>query len=530
MRPILDCTLRDGGYYNNWKFKRDLVSKYLSSINHTNISHIEIGFRFKDLDRNSFGKHAFCGESYLSELSLPRGKKIGVMINGSDFLKNSKGYLSIDSMFVDAKHSQLQFVRIAIDSKKAIQCKRIAKKLEKKGYQVMINLMQANILSKNKLERVISNINSWNTVSTIYFADSLGAMNPEEVRIIFRTIRKHWKGDIGFHAHDSKSLALINTLTAYKIGCKICDSTFLGMGRGAGNAKTESLLAEVDNNFKLKDVLSCLNSFKNLQKIYKWGPNIFYHLAAEYKIHPTYIQNLLEVKRYSEEHVMRTIDQLRKIKSTRFNENQMLSFTYFSESKHQGKWSASDFLKKKKVLVIGSGSSVAKNIGKINDFISKNKPHVITTNINNSLKNDYVDTIISSNVERVLLEVDSYKELNKQIIMPKSCFSKLLGKKLDKLNILDYGLAIKKGAFLSRKRGCFSNSSIVTAYMLLFLCQANPKEIYFAGFDGYSKRHPKFIELESFFRNFMEITKRKNFLSLTPSYHTMFLDFYDSQK
>ena len=28
---ILDCTLRDGGYYTNWDFKPQLVDKYLKS-------------------------------------------------------------------------------------------------------------------------------------------------------------------------------------------------------------------------------------------------------------------------------------------------------------------------------------------------------------------------------------------------------------------------------------------------------------------------------------------------------------------
>ena len=26
---VLDCTLRDGGYYNNWRFDKDLVVDYL---------------------------------------------------------------------------------------------------------------------------------------------------------------------------------------------------------------------------------------------------------------------------------------------------------------------------------------------------------------------------------------------------------------------------------------------------------------------------------------------------------------------
>ena len=42
---LLDCTLRDGGYYNNWNFSRDLVEDYLNSLNSLGISFIEMGFR-----------------------------------------------------------------------------------------------------------------------------------------------------------------------------------------------------------------------------------------------------------------------------------------------------------------------------------------------------------------------------------------------------------------------------------------------------------------------------------------------------
>ena len=32
---IIDCTLRDGGYYNNWYFINKLVNDYLKSISET---------------------------------------------------------------------------------------------------------------------------------------------------------------------------------------------------------------------------------------------------------------------------------------------------------------------------------------------------------------------------------------------------------------------------------------------------------------------------------------------------------------
>ena len=42
---ILDCTLRDGGYYTNWDFDRDLVDNYLNAMNALPIDYLEVGYR-----------------------------------------------------------------------------------------------------------------------------------------------------------------------------------------------------------------------------------------------------------------------------------------------------------------------------------------------------------------------------------------------------------------------------------------------------------------------------------------------------
>ena len=42
----IDCTLRDGGYYNLWNFEESLVRKYLEVMEKLNIDFVELGFRF----------------------------------------------------------------------------------------------------------------------------------------------------------------------------------------------------------------------------------------------------------------------------------------------------------------------------------------------------------------------------------------------------------------------------------------------------------------------------------------------------
>ena len=40
---LLDCTLRDGGYYTNWDFNASLVDEYFKEINQLPIGYVEIG-------------------------------------------------------------------------------------------------------------------------------------------------------------------------------------------------------------------------------------------------------------------------------------------------------------------------------------------------------------------------------------------------------------------------------------------------------------------------------------------------------
>ena len=44
---ILDCTLRDGGYYTNWDFNADVVDRYIKTTNELPIDYLEVGYRNK---------------------------------------------------------------------------------------------------------------------------------------------------------------------------------------------------------------------------------------------------------------------------------------------------------------------------------------------------------------------------------------------------------------------------------------------------------------------------------------------------
>ena len=65
---ILDCTLRDGGYYNNWCFPRELTEEYLRAMAAAQVDIVEIGFR--NFPQASFlGPYAYSTDAFLGTLA-----------------------------------------------------------------------------------------------------------------------------------------------------------------------------------------------------------------------------------------------------------------------------------------------------------------------------------------------------------------------------------------------------------------------------------------------------------------------------
>ena len=67
---LVECTLRDGGYYNNWDFDRKLVQDYLDSLQKIGISYVEMGFRsFQSKDFK--GPNWYTTDNYIKSFKIP---------------------------------------------------------------------------------------------------------------------------------------------------------------------------------------------------------------------------------------------------------------------------------------------------------------------------------------------------------------------------------------------------------------------------------------------------------------------------
>ena len=522
MIKVVDCTLRDGGYYNNWKFDDSLIEQYIAAIIESNIDIVEIGFRFLPTNRD-LGALAFSTDQYLSQLTLLSDIDVAVMINAKDFIESDLGIdVALNSVFSNKSGSIVDIVRIATHVNDINECQLIANTLSKLGYRVFLNLMQIDSIKSSILSDVVNQIKKWNCIEVFYFADSFGNLSTHLIDNIVGAIKSVWDGGIGIHAHDNKGHALINSLSAIDFGVNYVDATILGMGRGAGNTKMENLLVEItdkglgeynpDAIFPL-----ALREFSQLQEQYKWGSSIYYYLSAVHGIHPTYIQEMLGDSRYDTDQILSAISYLKGKLSSSYSLENMLVALSNSTGNEYGRWSAKGWAKDKEVLVIGSGPSTKLYIADINKYIEKNQPIVLCLNINQDVPENLVTAYIACHETRIAIELDLYADLTKPIVLPMSKMPSEISGLLSNVDILDYGLRIEKNSLSAQDNGCILNKPLVLMYALSLLSVSNARKISLVGVDGYESQSLKQTELNEAFVQFQENNPNISLVAITPT-------------
>ena len=522
---ILDCTLRDGGYYNNWDFPKNLVNDYLKAISASGIKFVEIGFR--SLKENQFnGSTFFSNDNYINILKVPKNLVLGVMINVSELINFKSNYKKKlkEIFFNKRKNSKIKFVRLASHFNEISETIKICKILKEHKYTVMINLMQ---ISEQKKEDIIEASKKINLAKpdVLYFADSLGSINNNEIPKYINYLRSHWKGDIGIHAHNNLGKALSNSLAAIKSNISWVDSTVLGMGRGAGNTETEYLVLEVNKfskkNYNLIPINKIISKyFDGLKSKYKWGQNPFYYLAGKYGIHPTYIQEMLSIKMKDEE-IIDAINQLKEEGGNKYNVNLVKSEFQKPIKLKSGKWSPEKKLKNKDVLLISSGPKFLEFKKEIEKYIEKKKPIVIALNTSVKLNKNLINYYVACNPLKLLSESDMYKKVKSPLIVPFSLLSEKLKKKFKGINLYDFGIGLKDNNFKFFKNCCMIPKLYTVAYALAIAAAGKSNKIFLAGFDGYEKNDRRLKIINDIFNSFLATKSTKIVTAITPTIYNI---------
>lgn len=499
---LLDCTLRDGGYVNDWNFGNSTINCIYDRLVRANVDIVEVGFlddrRKEDLDR-TIQPRAECYNSVFQNI-MDRPKLIVAMIDyGTCEIKN----------ICNKKESILDGIRLIFKKSKIQGAVEYAKQLINKGYKVFLQMVSitsyddADVLEFIKIVNVVSPY-------CVSIVDTYGLMHKEESFRYFHLLDQNLDPEImiGYHSHNNFQLAYANTIEIIKQKTNremIIDGTIYGMGKSAGNAPTELLAMHLNEKFNgtydISQILETIDT--NIMSIYQehyWGYSMLYFLAASNDCHPSYINYLLEKKTLSVTNINEILKDIPSDLKLNFNKecievlyvNYQKRFTTDNNSFHE-------FLaqfEKKSIILLGPGPTIKQQYEKVMTNIKNHLDIVVSINC---LPDEYpVEYTFINNSKRYSLLLPQLKKRSDvELILT----SNILSTSRASTYVINYG------TFLDENDAIRDNALIMFINLMI---SAGARKLSLAGFDGFTKRAE-----ENYYNSFLEVSLNENSMQLT---------------
>lgn len=316
---ITDCTIRDGGYLLNKNSEPDFVKGVIAGLVEAGIDYIETGF----LQNNVSGETIVYHNSKDIVKYLPHDNKDSNYLGFCDNSRYSPENLD------DYDGKSFKWLRISFAKHEIDEALVFCQKAEKKGYLVQCNPMDSISYSDEERADLIKKVN---VVKPAAFSivDTFGAMYMGDIVKIYKQVDglldKSIK--IGLHSHDNLGLscALAEVLVELAEASGrdvIIDGSLLGMGRGAGNAKTE-LLADFLNkrcgtNYNIPVLLKTIDKYiVPLLNEIKWGYDLPMFVCGTKHSHVDNVYHLQKSYECSANELYDVIEQLTPSQRTRY--------------------------------------------------------------------------------------------------------------------------------------------------------------------------------------------------------------------
>ena len=537
---LLDCTLRDGGYLNDWKFgHNNLISIYERLID-SNVDYIELGFlddrRTFDIDR-SIMPDTDCMEKIYGTVDK-KGKKVLGMID--------YGTCSIDHI-KPASESYIDGIRVIYKKHLRVEALDFCRQLKELGYIVFSQLVSVTSYTDEEMLDLIRLANEAKP-DAVSMVDTYGLMHQNNLKHFIDLLDKNLDPDIalGYHGHNNFQMGYANCIAMleYKTDrTMLVDGTLYGMGKSAGNAPIELIAMHMNQkygkDYKISQMLEAIDvNIMNFCQPTTWGYNLFFYLAASNDCHPNYVADLMNKKtlsiksinellsrlegekkllydkKYMEdlylEYQSHDIDDTDAIKrlSARFDSLSTDIFEYEGDHEHN----VDGTNVQKNILVIGPGSSVSTEREKLDAFIEKTREADGDENLEiiaiNYIPSEIpIDMLFISNSKRYLQMSSALARListEEADTKPKYDENGMpIEEASDRIQIIatsnvtskriDFDYTLNYSSLIDEDADIIDNSFIM---LLKALVKAGVKKVNVAGFDGYSEDKLHFINPE----------------------------------
>lgn len=327
---IVDCTIRDGGYLFDKNTDPGFVKGILQGLVDAGIDYMETGF----LQSKANGETIVYHSSREAIKYLPDDPKKSTYLG---FCDNSR-YTAAELDKCDG--SSFKWLRISFAKHEIEDSLKFCNAAKEKGYHVQFNPMDSISYTAEERASLIARVNDAKP-AVFSIVDTFGAMYLTDLEIIFREIDRLLEKDImiGLHSHDNLGLscALAERMVqlADESDREICiDGSLYGMGRGAGNAKTE-LLADYLNkhcgtDYNVQALLETIDKFiiPVVDHIH-WGYDLPMFICGTKHSHVDNVNHLKKMAGCSIRDIYNVVDSLSPQQRTRYGEG--YSKTDFSQ-------------------------------------------------------------------------------------------------------------------------------------------------------------------------------------------------------
>lgn len=487
---FLDCTLRDGGYYNNWDFEPERAKELLKALNNAGVQIIEVGYKSPLSAQKYFGLFRYCNEDYLDFLSKDDPAEYAFMIDVKQFL--NEGRLkeeALDEVIRPVSDSCFTWVRLASHYATIQSVPEMADYFRKKGYKVGFNLMGGSLLSREQIKEGLE-VATKADVDVFYLADSFGSFYPDDIRELVRFVKKNYNGTMGIHTHDNQGMAYANTLAALDEGVEFVDGTVTGMGRGAGNLQTEQFLIGYadrfrDGRYNGNALLSVIEDYiQPMKDRFQWGYHPTYMYSGLQNIHPTYCQNLIESKRYTIEEISGILAQISHEERSKYNADSLekaVKKLLVRETEEVRSEAIRKFdlqsMNGDTAILVARGDEAEKHIGNIKALSSREKAALIECNDTGFFQNQDQRTVVILNQLRLNTWMNKADDNDKVKLV--SGFPVDMGERSGgyyPFRIGDFDLSGEKISIPDYDAGL---------YAIGLALKAGVRNLYLAGFDGF---------------------------------------------
>lgn len=473
---LLDCTLRDGGYINDWEFGYSTMRSIYKRLDDSGVNYIEIGFLDdrREYDPNrSIQPNVECYNKIYDGIKKKNAIPVAMIDYGTCDISN----------IPDAKDNFVEGIRVIFKKEKIDQALPFCEKIKEKGYLLFIQAISITAYSDIDLLEYIQLINKVNPYA-FSIVDTYGLLDNRKMAHYFELLDNNLLPDIciGYHDHNNFQLAFSNTMEFMEMKTKrtiIGDASVYGMGKSAGNCNIELLAMYMNDSFGTSyDINQYLEIFDtDLSLIYQkyyWGYKYDYYIAAMQNCHPLYVQRLLEKKTLTITDINKILasipEEKKLIFDVKYIDDAYSDFLVKIDGKAKNISSLKKIIKDNTILLLGPGKTISKQKEDIIKFVDNKSPLIISVNY---IPDGFDPDFIFLNNSKRYTELINSNHSNSEIVLTS--------------NISDYENVAKYTLnYSSLVRSDIEKKDNALLLLLCFLIQCEIDEVFLAGFDGYS--------------------------------------------